>query len=231
MATFEIETITDEDGNVSFTDETCIHLADLAYTTKQIVDPLIYEESIVEALLMDHWHIDLACSMIAVGASEEVFDIDILDYPNPHERMLFIQVKEVCKRCKRIALTSVSAGTINDPDTPANWIAWAKAKGYKTHHLEQSPMQRHEPAAPATPPAAKPEEPAKPSAPVTDYAALPDGTIINSNDLMQWLDISRMTLNRRIQEAGFPKPFKDGGKNKWHVIDIKQYIASLKGKP
>ena len=30
---------------------------------------------------------------------------------------------------------AVTLGQINNPDTPSNWIAWAKGKGYGTDHL------------------------------------------------------------------------------------------------
>jgi len=231
MAVFKIETITDAEGNVSFADETCIHLADIAYTTKQLVEPLLFSELMSEPLLLDHWSIDLACAMITVGCNEEVFQMNPLDYINPHERMMFVQIREICNRCKRIALTSLSAGLISDPDTPAKWIAWAKAKGYSTRHLEQQPSA---PVVETTINApVKMEEAAKQSNPVVvvDYASLPEETIINADDVMQWLKISRMTLNRRIKdEPLFPKPFKDGNLNKWEVKSIKKYITDCKNK-
>lgn len=229
MTDFEIKTITDVEGNVSFTDETCEYLADLAYTTKQLVNPLLFSELMSEPLLLDHWSVDLACAMITVGCNEEVFQINPLDYSNPYERLMFVQIKEACKRCKRIALTSISANIINDPDTPANWLAWARTKGYSIAHLEQQPAAQVVETTSNAP--AKIEEPAKPSTPVTDYAALPDSAIVNFNDVLQWLKMSRMTLNRRIKdEPLFPKPFKDGSLNKWEVGAIRQYIDSLKGR-
>lgn len=231
MAGFEIKTITDVEGNVSFTDETYEYLADFVYKTKQLVEPLLFSELMSEPLLLDHWSIDLACAMIAVGCNEDVFQINPLDYSNPYERIMYVQIKEACKRCKRIALTSISANIINDPDTPANWIAWAQSKGYSTAHLEQQPAAKVVETTSDTP--ANAEEPAKPSLPVItpDYAEKPDSAIINSKDVMQWLQMPRQTLNRRIKEGqSFPKPFKDGGLNKWEVGAIRQYIDSLKGR-
>lgn len=229
MAGFEIKTITDVEGNVSFTDETYEYLADFVYKTKQLVEPLLFSELMSEPLLLDHWSIDLACAMITVGCNEEAFLINPLDYPNPHERMMFIQIKEACKRCTRIALTSISAGLINDPDTPANWLAWARTKGYSIAHLEQQPAAQVVETTPNAP--AKIEEPVKPSTPAMDYATLSDSAIVNFNDVLQWLKMSRMTLNRRIKdEPLFPKPFKDGSLNKWQAGEIKQYINSLKGR-
>lgn len=230
MADFEIKTITDAEGNVSFTDETYEYLANFVYKTKQLVEPLLFSELMSEPLLMDHWSVDLACSMVTVGCGEDVFQINPLDYSNPHERLMFIQVKEACKRCKRIALTSISAGLINDPDTPANWIAWAKNKGYSTRHLEQQATPQAVETTPDAP--VKAEEPAKPLSQVmvTDYAAKPDSAIINSKDVRQWLQMPQQTLNRRIKDSqSFPKPFKDGNLNKWEVGAIRQYIDSLKG--
>ena len=231
MTDFEIKTITDAEGNVSFADETCIHLADIACTTKQLVEPLLFSELMSEPLLLDHWSIDLACAMITVGCNEEVFQMNPLDYINPYERMMFVQIREICNRCKRIALTSLSAGLISDPDTPAKWIAWAQSKGYSTAHLEQQPAAKVVETTPNAP--VNTEEPATPSSPVMapDYAAWPDSAIIDSKGVMQWLKMSRMTLNRRIKdEPLFPKPFKDGNLNKWQVGAIKQYIDSLKDR-
>lgn len=37
---------------------------------------------------------------------------------------------------------AIELGEIKDPDTPANWIAWAKRKGYDTGHLESSDLKQ-----------------------------------------------------------------------------------------
>lgn len=176
-----------------------------------------------EWLLYDHWSLDLAITLISIGCDiatyESTFDV-CCDWQ--------VRLRLARNKCKRIALTSISAGLINDPDTPANWITWAKNKGYSTRHLEQQSTPQTVEIASDAPVKV---EPAKPSATVTDYAALPDDKIINSKGVMQWLDFCRMTLNRRIKdEPLFPKPFKDGNLNKWEVKSIKQYIADCKNK-
>ena len=43
-------------------------------------------------------------------------------------------------------IIAVELGEIKNPDTPANWIAWAERKGYNTDHLECfKDIQKHEP--------------------------------------------------------------------------------------
>lgn len=40
-------------------------------------------------------------------------------------------------RCKGAAEISVKLGEIKDPDTPLNWIGWARRKGYNVDHLRK----------------------------------------------------------------------------------------------
>ena len=47
----------------------------------------------------------------------------------------------VYERALGIAASPVKAGTIKEHDTPANWIAWAKSKGYSVAHLMPADMQ------------------------------------------------------------------------------------------
>lgn len=39
------------------------------------------------------------------------------------------------ERAKGLAVLSVSLGEIKDPDSPSNWVAWARKKGYGIDHL------------------------------------------------------------------------------------------------
>ena len=45
-------------------------------------------------------------------------------------------MERVVHNAEMLAKLSVGAGKIRDPDTPKNWIKWAKLKGYKTDLIE-----------------------------------------------------------------------------------------------
>ncbi len=91
-----------------------------------------------EWFLYDSWGIKLACKLITLGypvcldrLAEEAKDL-------PHNcegRDRFSSIVRVYERTLGIAASSVKVGTINEHDTPANWIAWAKSKGYSVAHL------------------------------------------------------------------------------------------------
>lgn len=187
-----------------------------------------FQPKLDELLLHDTWPKGTALTLIVCGCSDaeaHAYYMRLVGKEGFAEWAYTLT--EGMSRADRLADSSISAGKLNDPDTPANWIAWAQSKGYSTAHLEQQPAAKVVETTPNAP--AKIEEPIKPSAPVTDYAALPDSAIVNSNDVMQWLIMSRTTLNRRIKdEPLFPKPFKDGSHNKWQAGEIKHYIDSIK---
>lgn len=191
-----------------------------------------FEAKLDELLLHDNWPKATALTLIVCGCSDaEAHAYFMTVKPTKSFPEWAYTLTEGIARADRLADSSISAGALNDPDTPANWIAWARAKGYSTAHLEQQATpQAVETTSDAS---VKIEEPAKPLSPVvvTDYGSKPDTEIVTSNDVMQWLNMSRMTLNRRIKDEDlFPKPFKDGSLNKWEVKSIKQYIVDCKKK-
>ena len=90
-------------------------------------------------LAYDSWGIELACKLITLG------------YPVDIERMIdeakswepgcegidrLHSMLMVYNRALSIAKSSVNAGLLKNPDTPANWLTWAKRKGYDVAHLE-----------------------------------------------------------------------------------------------
>ncbi len=190
-----------------------------------------FEAKLDELLLHDNWPKATALTLIVCGCSDaEAHAYYMTVKPTKSFPEWAYTLTEGMARANRLADSSISAGALNDPDTPANWIAWARAKGYSTAHLEQQATPQAVETTPDAP--VKAEEPAKSLSPVivTDYAAKPDSAIINSKDVRQWLQMPQQTLNRRIKDSqSFPKPFKDGGLNKWEVGAIRQYIDSLKG--
>jgi hypothetical protein len=90
-------------------------------------------------LAYDSWGIELACKLITLG------------YPVDIERMIdeakswepgcegidrLHSMLLVYNRALSIAKSSVNAGLLENPDTLANWLTWAKRKGYDVAHLE-----------------------------------------------------------------------------------------------
>jgi len=189
-----------------------------------------FDPKLDELLLHDTWPKGIALTLIVLGCSDaegHAYYMTLVGKEGFAEWAYTLT--EGMVRATRLADSSIDAGKLNDPDTPANWLAWARTKGYSIAHLEQQPAAQVVETTPNAP--AKIEEPVKPSTPAMDYATLSDSAIVNFNDVLQWLKMSRMTLNRRIKdEPLFPKPFKDGSLNKWQAGEIKQYINSLKGR-
>jgi len=93
----------------------------------------------------DSWSLDLACKLVTVGypADLEVREKALKDLlPDTTTGIVsslasLSAMKQVINRARDIAQTSVAAAEIKDPDTPTNWIKWAKGKNYKVAHLER----------------------------------------------------------------------------------------------
>ncbi len=94
-----------------------------------------------ESMFYDSWDKDLAIKMIALGYQ---MDLDIMSdekinwSADASGHDCYNTIFSTYWRIKGIAESSISAGQINDPDTPANWISWANGKGYNTDHLDPS---------------------------------------------------------------------------------------------
>ena len=88
--------------------------------------------------LYDSWGIKLACKLITLGypvCLESAVEL-VKDRPHDYEEKdRFSSMVRVYERAIGIAASSVKVGTNKEHDTPANWIAWAKSKGYSVVHL------------------------------------------------------------------------------------------------
>ena len=87
----------------------------------------------------DSWDAELAIKLITIG-----YDLDINSYWDeakdfPYGSTGWDSARayvDVYQRGMSIAQSSIAAGLLKCPDTPANWLAWAKRKGYDVAHLE-----------------------------------------------------------------------------------------------
>lgn len=89
-------------------------------------------------ILYDSWSLDLACRLVTLGypVDLEAHAKEAKDWPPDAPGCCSLRAMiQVFDRALSIAHSSVAAGTIKDPDTPANWIAWAEGKGYSVTHL------------------------------------------------------------------------------------------------
>jgi len=90
-------------------------------------------------LKMDSWDIDLASRLIVLGYNED-FERAI-DYGFKHcpegstGRDRAHALITIMSQIFTLAKAAVAIGDIEEHDRPANWIAWAQRKGYKTDHL------------------------------------------------------------------------------------------------
>jgi len=89
--------------------------------------------------LTDSWNIETACRLILTGYNEDFkrtieYGLKECKEASPgRDRANALLV--IVERFMTIASSSVKAGTIKEYDTPANWIKWAKSKGYSVAHL------------------------------------------------------------------------------------------------
>lgn len=95
----------------------------------------------------DSWSAELAIRLITIGYNLDIqrcWD-EAIDYPygstGKDSAWAYVDVYE---RGMSIAQSSIAAGLLKNPDTPANWLAWAKCKGYDVAHL------KHPQTSPAT---------------------------------------------------------------------------------
>ena len=90
-------------------------------------------------MLHDSWSLELACKLVTLGYPVDLEGSNWESAKNwpldKFGRHSLIAVRQVFDRARDTALASVAAGKIKDPDTPANWIAWAEGKGYSVAHL------------------------------------------------------------------------------------------------
>jgi hypothetical protein len=122
---------------------------------------------IEEFILWDSWDVDTACRLITLGHKSRHYrfpDDAIAHYQQLAEMPITLNergldtirgrvIVDVYFRARDMAQASVNAGTIKLHDKPANWIRWAKGKGYSVEHLAalnsqqkpsttQTPLQR-----------------------------------------------------------------------------------------
>jgi hypothetical protein len=87
----------------------------------------------------DSWDTKLAIKLITIG-----YNLDIDGYWDEAKNLPYGSTGydsarvyvDVYQRGTSIAKSSIAAGLLKDSDTPANWLAWAKRKGYDVAHLE-----------------------------------------------------------------------------------------------
>ena len=87
----------------------------------------------------DSWDIGLAIRLITIGYNIDIaaFWDESKDWPEgasgKDEARSYINVYE---RGFAIAKSSIAANLLGNPDSPTNWLVWAKRKGYDVAHLD-----------------------------------------------------------------------------------------------
>jgi hypothetical protein len=86
-----------------------------------------------------YWTLDLACQLITIGhpvnldrlsSAKENWLEDGSDFTDK-----FLAMATVVSRAHELARSSLHPKAMQDPDSPENWIQWAKSKGYSVLHL------------------------------------------------------------------------------------------------
>lgn len=89
--------------------------------------------------MMDSWSVDEACQAIVFGTDYDLdHEIDVHMKEGKAFTVMFDigdVTWKVRHRFLEIAKSAFAIRTLKDPDTPKNWIAWAKSHRYSTDHL------------------------------------------------------------------------------------------------
>ena len=89
-------------------------------------------------LIMDSWDIYFAAKVIVIGYTENIQEhIDLLSRQNNRidNDRADIMIK-ILNRFNCLAQAAINSHVLKKHDTPANWLAWAQSKGYKTEHFD-----------------------------------------------------------------------------------------------
>ena len=95
-------------------------------------------ENIIQSNL-ELWDVDEAIKQITHDGLLDT--IEVMNQPNYFINQLVGSTLDKIAaetRIKGIFNIAIKLGQIKDPDTPANWITWAKRKGFATDHLKSS---------------------------------------------------------------------------------------------
>jgi predicted DNA-binding transcriptional regulator AlpA len=177
-----------------------------------------------EVMHLEHWDLKTAARLIAAGLefpssilafNERLANQGIADWLEADR-----SAKEAIAVTTRIAQSSIKAGKLKDPDSKANWLTWAKSKGYDISHLTGEASSAQQPTTTERP---------TPNA-LIDFDALSDEQLIGFRDVCTWLKRSESSVRRDIQnKAGFPKPVSTGGRSvRFKAGEVRNYIKSLK---
>ena len=97
-------------------------------------DPLL----INDLLLYDSWDVNMAVKLIVLGynANLDIMLPELKECPPGSIGFdRYLGMVEVLNRAYGIANSSISAGVLTGHDSPSEWIAWARRKGYNVDHF------------------------------------------------------------------------------------------------
>lgn len=191
-----------------------------------------------EWFLYDSWGIKLACKLITLGypVCLDRLAEKAKDWPHDCEgRDRFGSMVHVYERALGIAASSVKAGTIKEHDTPANWIAWAKSKGYSVAHLiSDYPQSQAESVGKEAIATEKPWLIANPNDPplkqgdqawFTPARYFARDLVKNDSTLLTKRDILASKVADSLKEAGIKKR---GGKKDFNPTTILKALSNVK---
>ncbi|HCN70872.1 MAG TPA: hypothetical protein DIS96_03825, partial [Pusillimonas sp.] len=101
------------------------------------------DKNLVSWPWLDVWEKDLAIKLITIGFPldiDSLFEIARTELDKKSAIALWYYdaakaAANVYQTGLEIANASIAYGAISDPDKPANWLSWAKSKGYSVDHL------------------------------------------------------------------------------------------------
>ena len=184
-----------------------------------------FEATRDEVLLYDYWNKNTAVCMIVTGCTDsEAHAHHVWAHENGHLNDWNLSVVKVIARALRIVESSIEHGAIRDPDTPFNWIAWAKLKGYSTSHLEHK-SAKSKPAKQTVPEETVivEERPVK----ITNTPSMfsmDDSKLVSMDNIAEAFGVVEATVYRWIKRDSFPEGQLLGRRlRRWSVGEVRAW--------
>lgn len=192
-------------------------------TEFQFILPGLSKSSVL--LSSDLWSLKEAVYLIATGDDNTTGNSEVhlqqlwqlpegIDWNDALEK-----ARDAKQRLLRLAKTAITAGILNDPDRPANWLKWAKSKGYDIRHIEspEQPSQRQVPQQTTDIPA--------PKVSLSNYN---DEDLVSIAVFSQLADVSKSTIYRwyKGELPNLPSKVTYGKQTvRYKIQEIKSFLS------
>lgn len=103
-----------------------------------LLDGPLDRQALYPWIALDSWDTDTACKLIILGYPADLQKKYkwLKEYPESWGYKNIERAIATYEDALTVFNSAVTAGKVTASDTPENWLAWAKRKGFKTDHLD-----------------------------------------------------------------------------------------------